>query len=97
MEVKFNGKLYRVGKHRYSNGGVAIVLENVNNEPDDYIRATINVPSANLSEEQILIKTWDENEGLLEVLEAAGIVSVENRNFDIGGSYEDAALCRLLI
>jgi hypothetical protein len=97
MEIKFNGELYRVGKHKYSNGGAAIVLENVNNEPDDYIRATINVPSANLPEEKVLIKTWSENEGLLEVLEAAGIVRVENRDFDIGGSYEDAALCRLLI
>jgi hypothetical protein len=97
MQVKFKNRTFRVEKHRYGNGGVALVLENVNKEPDDYIRATVNVPSVSLSEEQVLIKTWAENEGLLEVLEAAGVVSVENRAFELDDSYGEAALCRLLI
>ncbi len=60
-------------------------------------KATINVPSVNLSEEQVLIKTWSENEGLLEVLEVAGVVSVEDRAFELEDSHGEAALCRLLI
>ena len=97
MEVRFKGRLFGVKKYTYSNGGAAIVLENVNNEPDDYVKATINVPGVNLSEGQVLIKNWSENEGLLEALEIAGIVSVENRAFEIEGSYEEPVLCRLLI
>jgi hypothetical protein len=97
MKVKFKDRTFRVEKYEYGNGRVALVLENVNKEPDDYIKATINVPSVHLSEEQVLIKTWAENEGLLEVLEAAGVVSVENRAFELKDSYEEAALCRLLV
>ncbi len=36
MEVEFKGRMFSVEKYKYRIGGVALVLENVNKEPDDY-------------------------------------------------------------
>ena len=79
---------------RYRNGRLAIQLHRA----DDGLpvaTATVNVPSMPLEDQQVLIKDYAENQGILAALERAGIVRATNRRCRVG--YEQANVCRLLI
>jgi len=78
---------------RYTNGRLAISLYNVDGEP--FTTATINVPAMPLAQNQVLIKDYDENEGLLAALESAGIVRTTGVRCRLG--FVQADVCHLLI
>jgi len=56
----------------YASGHICIKLRTIHGAP--YATATINDPDADLLENEVIIKNYSENEGVLEALEEAGIV-----------------------
>lgn len=56
---------------------------------------SVNIPDVVLADDEIAIKTWSENEGLLEWLQAEGIVGPVLREVPVG--YVTASVCKLLI
>jgi hypothetical protein len=72
--VKFKSWDCIVQKGHYSNGRVALQLINaVDNSP--IAKATINIPEIALSDDQVIIKDYAENEGMLQALFQADIIT----------------------
>jgi len=57
--------------------------------------ATVNVPTEHLSNNEVIVKSVEENRGILQVLSAAGVVSDPLRWIQAGGY--TMPVCRLLI
>lgn len=75
------------------NGRPALELICADGEP--YTTASVNFSHQPLAEDEIVIKTWSENEGVLEALIKAGIVSEPVRFFHSG--FVQAPVCKLLV
>lgn len=71
MEIVFQGAVCHITWHRYANGQIAMQLWS---EGSPYARATTAVDGVALAEDEVLIKDYSENEGMLAALEAARIV-----------------------
>ncbi len=91
--VTFLNTRCRLQFSRYANGRLAIQLHDDRGEP--FATATINVPTMPLAEDQVLIKDYGENEGLLMALEEAGVVRTTGVRCRLG--YVQADVCHLLI
>ena len=91
--VNFLNTPCQLGFGRYTNGRLAIQLYDTNGAP--FATATINVPAMPLAQNQVLIKDYDENEGLLAALEGAGIVRTTGVRCRLG--FVQADVCQLLI
>ena len=91
--VNFLNTPCRLGFGRYRNGRLAIALYDTHGAP--FATATINVPAMPLAPNQVLIKDYDENAGLLAALEDAGIVRPTGVRCRLG--YVQADVCQLLI
>jgi len=78
---------------KYQNGRVGILLYSRVGEPMG--KATVNLPGVPMAEDEIAIKNYSENEGMLESLTAAGIVS-EPRRYVLNGLVS-IPICRLLV
>lgn len=72
--------------HQYENGRVAVRLVNAIDDPenDSYrgepiATATVNLPDIHMSDRQIIIKDYSENQGMFKALKEAGVV-LENEN-----------------
>ena len=79
---------------RYAdNDRIAIVLRTPEGEP--VATATINQPGFNLEPDQVLIKDYAENQGILNALVNAGII--EDTGISVPVGHAEARLCRLLI
>lgn len=96
--MKYNytvfGTTYNVSllQQAYSNGRLALQL--IDAEGPVSV-ATVNIPEYNLKADEVLIKSWGENEGMLEFLVSNGIVEDTGRVALSG--YVKANVCRLLI
>ena len=92
--IKFGGIRCIVSKEKYSRGGTALVL---NDETDGEVVcvATINIPGAKLAADEVVIKDYSENEGILETLESAGVIARTGRTVKAG--FVDVPVCKLLI
>ena len=78
----------------YGNGRPAIELDNAHTgEP--FMVPSVNIVDANLKPGEIAIKNYSENEGILDVLVKAGIVSKPKYMVDAG--YTSVPVCDLLI
>jgi len=64
----------------YGNGRRA--LELYDNGP--IAKATVNIPEVELAEDEVCIKDWSENEGMLDALVEAGIVEDTGRRVEAG-------------
>lgn len=95
--VKFWGMDLKVVRDRYRDGGrTALVLYEIPDDPEQdppAAIATVNVPDYHLGQDEVLIKDWSENEGMMEALEAAGIVEDTGRQVVCG--YTGAKVARL--
>lgn len=76
LSVTFNGISCRVKFDRYwSNGRVALVLVNEETIPNSNVAvATVNLPYKSMSADEVAIKNYSENSGILQVLMDAEIV-----------------------
>ena len=81
-----------VEKKSYANGRVALMLSD---EEGQVACATVNLPEHDLKPGEVLIKTWSENEGMLDFLVMNHIVSDLGREVPTG--YVSARVCKLLI
>lgn len=76
----------------YAKGGMAILLEDIR-DGSPVATATLNIKG--LKDNEVAIKNYSENEGILEVLVDAGIVSAPIRYENSG--YVKIPVCILLI
>jgi len=62
-------------KTEYASGGTALILRDPLTD-EGLAVATVNLPDFKdkLEEDQVFIKNWSENEGMLEALQAAGVI-----------------------
>ena len=84
MKVRFKKRSCVTSWGQYSNGRIALVLlDEETGEPiaKVSVNVTILIPST-----QIAVKSWSENEGMLEALMAAGVgtLNESNRSIDCG-------------
>lgn len=83
-------RLYTMGT--YSNGRIALALAN----SDGYlIDVTVNMVDAVPGPDCMFIKTWSENQGILDQLTAAGIL--DRTGITTPAGYTTAAEARLLV
>jgi hypothetical protein len=91
--VKFKRWICFVEMGIYPNERKAIELINAKNgEP--VLVATINVPEINIGVDEVIIKNYSENEGVLESLIKAKIISNPLRTIQTG--FITAPICKLL-
>jgi|APSaa5957512576_1039674.scaffolds.fasta_scaffold12820_6 hypothetical protein len=69
--VKFKQWNCEVEFGEYSNGRIAIELV----DPEPIAVATVNLPDVVLKDDEVIIKDYSENEGVLDALVEAGYVS----------------------
>lgn len=94
-QVEFMGFKCNVDINQtYANGRKAIILTDVV-DGDSVAYATINVEEAILLPEQVIIKNYSENEGILDVLVKAKIISEPIGSIKIG-AWVSAPICVIL-
>lgn len=83
MNVTFRTWDCRLDIKRYSNGRPALLLrDSLTGEP--VAVCTVNVPEAALDRDEIIIKDYAENDGVLNTLVAADLVFLPHRFVTIG-------------
>jgi len=93
---KFKGDKIYIKKEEYQNGRTALQLYDAETG-EDYLTATVNVPEQPLKNGEICIKTWSENEGVLEFLIKEGIVSESKYYFPVGAGFAMVHVVTLLV
>lgn len=94
MNVKFKNYNCEIRFSKYvNNNRTAIGLFDTENGENVAI-ATINMPDEYLKEDEVIIKDYSENEGMLDCLVEAGIISEPIRLARAG--YQLANVCKLL-
>jgi len=94
MEVQFREWKCKLVFRQYFNKRTAIELIEIGtNEP--IAVATVNLPDIDLKQDEVAIKNYSENEGMLNVLITTGIVSTPIDLVHSG--YVEIPICRLLI
>jgi hypothetical protein len=88
--VRFLNTDCTIQKRQYGNGRVALSLID---EEGPVATATVNLPTATLDRNQVLIKSYAENEGLLEALVAAGVVKATGETIRSG--FVELPVCEL--
>ena len=91
--IQFKTYKCKVSYSKYiSNQRISITLVDYD---DDYpiAVATVNIPEENLDYNEVAIKNWSENEGILQTLIDAGIINKPHRQVDIG--FVKADICYL--
>ncbi len=81
--VQFKGWNCVVEPAFYANNRIALKLTDAE-DGMPVATATVNVPEATLTEGEVLLKGWSENEGLPEVLEQAGLVELTGMYIPVG-------------
>lgn len=57
---------------QYSNGRIAIIAEGADTE-EQWATISVNIPEAKLSDDEICIKNWSENEDIVKAVYSTGI------------------------
>ena len=94
MNITFWDCNLKVVKAEYKNNN-RTSLHLIDKKGIQHLTATVNVPEIDLNEDEILIKNWSGNLGILECLEQAGIIKQLNEQIEVGFTHADK--CKLLI
>jgi hypothetical protein len=94
MNIVFKKYGCRLTFHKYNNGRPAIILEDLTDLSTVAV-ASVNIPDELLEEDEIAIKDYSENEGMLECLVNAGVVSQPTRHCMT--DFVLVPICKLLI
>lgn len=98
MEFRTKYSFYRDAKIKFShyeNGRTAIIIFNGDDISDAPIMvATVNIPSEPLSDNEVIIKDWSENEGVTVWLQHNSIIGPVKREIPTG--FMKAQVCDLL-
>lgn len=82
--ISFAGFQCRLHHGHYAIGGTT-ALQLLDVTDDELVTtATINIPGLRLDADEVVLKTWDENAGLLELLTAAGVVHPPHEHYPVG-------------
>lgn len=71
------------GHYMSADGPIAIELID-SHDGQRVAVATVNIPEHGLEDDEILVKTWSENEGMMEFLEANGIAKSTGETVSTG-------------
>lgn len=83
MDLKFHGYDCKIIKREYQNGRIALQL--ISKEDGELVTtATINIPEIELNENETIIKDYSENEGLLDELIKAKVVTIPTKGVRTG-------------
>ena len=94
-KVKFMQWNCTVEKAKYQ-GNDRTALRLIDEEDGcDVLMATVNIPHATLDQDEVLIKNWSENEGVLSALVASGVVKDTGKTVRTGFVF--ANVCKLLV
>jgi hypothetical protein len=88
--VLFRGSECLVQKRQYGNGRVALSLVD---EEGPVATATVNLPAVKLEPNQVAIKAYGENEGMLSAMVAAGVVKPTGQTVRSG--FVEVPICEL--
>ncbi len=88
--VRFRDFDCTVQKRQYGNGRVALSLVD---EEGPVATATVNLPGVKLEPNQVAIKDYGENEGMLSALITAGVVTPTGKTIRSG--YVEIPVCEL--
>lgn len=91
--VKFKKWICFIEMGTYPNGRKAIELVNAKNG-EAVLVATINVPEVEINGDEVIIKNYTENEGVLDALIKSKVISNPIRTIQTG--YITAPICKLL-
>jgi hypothetical protein len=83
MKVKFKHWDCKINIREYNNGRKALQLVDAKTA-EPIATATVNVPDAILEDNEILIKDYSENTGMLNALVEAGIVTDTGKRIQSG-------------
>jgi hypothetical protein len=95
-EIKFGKYTGHIIKHKYGNGRVALEMigsAGSKYEGEPIVVASVNIPHEKLAADEVVIKNYSENEGILDVLVKAKIISAPIRETE----KEGFPICKLLI
>lgn len=81
-----------VQKRRYENGRPALQLIDAN-DGSPIATATVNLPDVPLGKNQVPVKSYSENEGMLDALVAAGVVKPTGQAVRTG--FVEVSVCEL--
>lgn len=90
--VRFKSWDCIVQKRQYGNGRTALELVDAE-DGSPIAKATVNLPDVALGRNQVLVKSYSENEGMLEALVAAGVVKPTGETIRSG--FVEVAVCDL--
>jgi hypothetical protein len=92
MKVRFKQWNCDIEFGKYSNNRIGFrLIEGF----DTIANCTINIPNENILENEVIIKDYAENEGMLNALKSAGVISEPIRFVNSG--HITAPVCMLLI
>lgn len=94
IAIKFKKWNCRLEKGIYNNGRTALELINVKND-EPVLCATVNVPEIDIEKDEVVIKNYSENQGVLDVLVKAKIISEPIRFITTG--LTSSPICKLLL
>ena len=93
-EVTFLGEQCWVQNSRYEdNGRIALILV-IKDTGEQMAVATVNMPEVELEDDEVLIKDWSENEGILKALVGAKVLSRPTALVPVG--FVAAHRCRVI-
>lgn len=90
--VRFRGWDCLVEKRCYSNGRPALQLIDAE-DGSPIATATVNLPNVPLGKNQVAIKDWSENQGMLRALTEAGVI--EPTGETVSSGYVQVPICEL--
>jgi hypothetical protein len=91
-QVRFREWSCTIRKRQYANGRSALQLIDAE-DGSPIARATVNLPDEPLGKNQVLIKDYAENAGMLDALVAAGVVKPTGQTVRSG--YVELPVCEL--
>jgi len=94
-KVVYKGWNCNLNKSYYEHGKrVALCLIDAD-DGEPVSTCTVNLPEEPLADDEVLIKDYSENEGMVEFLVKEGVVERTNR--DVRSGYVAIPVCRLLV
>jgi len=93
MKATFLNEECNITFHQYSNGRIAIQLA-VAETGEPMAIATINLPDERLLSDEVIIKDYSENTGMVDSLLAAGVINHPHR-YVSSGWVEKIPVCDL--
>lgn len=97
-EVRFIGRKWNVLVVHYQNNnrpGLILAMKNESDDPYDYGEcvATVNLAEVDLAPNEVIVKNYSENEGILDALLEGGIVDPPSRFVRL--PYVEVPICRV--